>query len=215
MPATSQLKQLPMPTMITPSLDGKPFMVMNDRKTLTELLQGDPAHEHHLWKGAKDLSASFWLDVKDGALVVKLVAEDDAHKQLPEDTVANRVWNGDSVQVFITPMDSEKHFQLEFARLEDGSPYSFLRFSPDGYKTDVTKIRLETMREGTQTSYVMTIPTESLGVSNDFFTKPFRFNIMVNDNDDGVREGWMAMAPGIGNGVNIHQHPVILFKQGK
>ncbi len=215
MPATSQLKHLPMPTMITPSLDGKPFMVMNDRKTLTELLQGDPAHEHHLWKGAKDLSASFWLDVKDGALVVKLVAEDDAHKQLPEDAVANRVWDGDSVQVFITPMDSEKHFQLEYARQSDGSPYSFLRFSPDGYKTDVKKIHLETTREGTQTSYVMTIPTESLGVSNDFFTKPFRFNIMVNDNDDGVRESWMAMAPGIGNGVFVPQHPVILFGKKK
>ena len=136
LPATSQLKKLPVPMMVTPSLDGRPFMVMNDLKTLTELFHGDPVHEHHLWKGAKDLSASFWLDLKDESLVVKLVAEDDVHKQLSEDTATNRVWNGDSVQVFITPMSCDKHFQMEFARLQDGTPYSFLRFSPAGFTPD-------------------------------------------------------------------------------
>ncbi|MBO7535123.1 MAG: hypothetical protein J6T46_14125, partial [Victivallales bacterium] len=74
---------------------------------------------------------------------------------------------------------------------------------------------LETIRKGTQTTYLINVPTDALGVSNDFFSKPFRFNIMVNDNDDNIRESWMAMAPGIGNGVNIQQHPVILFKQDK
>ena len=59
----------------------------------------------------------------------------------------------------------------------------------------------------------MTIPATALGVSNDFFSKPFRFNLMVNDNDDGVREGWMAMAPGVGNGVIVLQHPVILLRK--
>ncbi len=215
LPSMCQLRKIPVPTMVAPSLDGKPLMVMNDNKTLTDLLHGDPAHEHHLWKGAKDLSASFWLDVKDGALVVQVVVEDDVHLLSADDVAANRVWQGDSVQMFITPMESEKHFQLEYARQSDSSPYSFLRTSPNGFKPDASKLQLETMRKGTQTTYLINVPTDALGVSNDFFTKPFRFNIMVNDNDDNIRESWMAMAPGIGNGVNIQQHPVILFGKKK
>ncbi|MBO4528725.1 MAG: hypothetical protein J5743_13920, partial [Victivallales bacterium] len=131
LPTMCQLRKIPVPTMVTPSLDGKPLMIMNDAKTLTELLHGDPAHEHHLWKGAKDLSARFWLDVKDGALIVKVIAEDDVHVQSPADVAANRVWQGDSVQMFITPMDAETPFQLEYSRQEDGSPYAFLRTSPN------------------------------------------------------------------------------------
>ena len=45
----------------------------------------------------------------------------------------------------------------------------------------------------------------------EMFSNGFRFNLLVNDNDGEGRDGWIHIAPGIGDAKNPDKFPFIVF----
>jgi len=42
--------------------------------------------------------------------------------------------------------------------------------------------------------------------------EPFRFNLLVNDDDLGKREGWVELAPHLGKNKDAHKFPSMRFE---
>jgi len=206
-----QLHLLPVPFLFTSRLDGDALFTLADHTKITQLFVGDPAKEDSTWKGAQDLSAAVWLAMDDQALTIKVVATDDQHWQ--KNTADQRSWDGDGIQLFLMPSGMPSAVEMDFAREEDGRSHVFLRRLPLGVMGDEAALQLATERAGTQTTYVITVPFAAIGSTAEAFGRGFRFNLMVNDADNGIREGWAQVAPGIGSGtVNTQIMPVLLAK---
>ncbi|MDD4539751.1 MAG: sugar-binding protein, partial [Lentisphaeria bacterium] len=204
-----QMHLLPVPFRFPSRLAGEALFTLADHTKITQLFVGDPAKEDSTWKGAQDLSAKVWLAIDDQALSVKVVATDDQHCQ--KNTAAQRSWDGDGIQLFLMPSGLSSAVEMDFAREEDGRSHVFLRRLPPGIQGDEAALRLATERAGTQTTYVITVPFAAIGSTAEAFARGFRFNLMVNDADNGIREGWVQVAPGIGTGtVNTQIMPVLL-----
>lgn len=204
-----QLQLLPVPFRFASRLDGEPLFTLADHRKITQLFAGDPAKEDSTWKGVQDLSAKLWLAIDERALSVKVLVTDDQHWQ--KNTADKRSWDGDGIQLFLMPSGMSSAVEMDFAREEDGRSHVYLRRLPPGVQGDEAALALATERTGTQTTYLITVPFTAIGSSAEAFARSFRFNLMVNDADNGVREGWAQVAPGIGYGtVNTQIMPVLL-----
>lgn len=204
-----QMHLLPVPFQFVSRLDGDALFTLADHTKITQLFVGDPAKEDSTWKGAADLSAQVWLAMDDQALTVKVVVTDDQHWQ--RNTAEKRSWDGDGIQLFLMPSGMPAAVAMDFAREEDGRSHVFLRRLPPGVMGGKAALRLATARTGTQTTYVITVPFAAIGSTAEAFGRGFRFNLMINDADNGVREGWAQVAPGIGSGtVNTQIMPLLL-----
>lgn len=208
---------LPSPYLVDGRLSGEPHFVMESGKDVTQLYVGDPSKEDSTWKSTQDLSARVWLSVDDKALTVKVRVRDDEHCQ--KNTGTDRAWDGDSVQLFLATLDSDSVYEMDFARREDGTSYSYLRKHPSGVEVDAGKLSMTSSCDAGSKgilTYVITVPYEALGVSASSFAKAFKFNMMVNDSDRGIREGWVSVAPGVGMGtVNVAVMPVLRCVRGR
>ncbi len=206
-----QMNLLPAPFRFESRMEGKPLFDLADHTKVTQLCVGDPAKEDNTWKGPEDLSAKVWLAMDDQALTVKVVATDDRHCQ--KHAATGHPWDGDSVQLFLAPAGMETACEMDFARDEDGRNHARLRQLPLGVTGDETKLKLSTARDGDRTTYVITIPFAAIGSDAAAFARGFKFNLMVNDTDNDVREGWVQVAPGIGSGtVNMRIMPTLLAR---
>ena len=102
------------------------------------------------------------------------------------------------------------------ARLADGRPQSFIWEAPAGFPAEAAarSIRLTTHRDdGKQvTAYRAKLSFDSFGLSPEKLRNGIRFNLLVNDNDGEGRDGWLQLAPGIGDEKDPGKFPVILFE---
>ena len=56
------------------------------------------------------------------------------------------------------------------------------------------------------------IPESAVGADSALLKQGIRFNLLVNDNDGEGRDGWMHIAPGIGENKNPDRFPFVLFE---
>ena len=86
---------------------------------------------------------------------------------------------------------------------------NFMYPAPDG--SIRPSIRLETSRDETAklTSYRVEIPFRTIGMTRETAKNGFRFNLIVNDNDGDLREGFLAVAPGLGIGDEDPAWPIV------
>ena len=86
--------------------------------------------------------------------------------------------------------------------------------APDGFDGAAAagKLKLVTTRKGTETCYDLTIPESAVGADSALLKQGIRFNLLVNDNDGEGRDGWMHVAPGIGENKNPDRFPFVLFE---
>lgn len=206
-------EDVPVALAFAPGLDGQPLFVLDRRDQVVSLTVGDPLKEHRDWQGPDDLSARAWVDLTADALVLKVDVTDDTHCQ-PYSTPAD-CWQGDGLQVFVTRDTMTTPCEFDFYLGDDGQPHVLCRrAAPDAGIRDLPAaeklLRLVASRDGTATHYLVAIPYAALAAGRGDLKRGFRLNFMVNENDGEGRDGWIRPAPGVGNGVDCRQHPLLL-----
>ena len=184
--------------------------VLNWRNQVTSLFNADPAHVHLLWGGPEDLSAQAWIGADPEHLVLRIEVTDDKHVQ---PFGGDEAWKGDNVQVAMAFPGERGLWELGFTRLDSGESECAAWSVPAGFDPGVCarSIRLRTERVGNRTVYGAEIPLAALGVARETLRKGFRVNLLVNDNDGGGREGWITLAPGIGEKKDPAVYPYVMI----
>jgi hypothetical protein len=184
---------------------------MDKRTDVVSLCEADPMKTHLIWKNADDLSATIWLGTDGRHLQLKLAVRDDVHKQ---DYNLGNVWKGDNVQIGLQVPGQEGFWEVGLSLLQANKAEAFIWAAPKGFdKLQVVKsISLESNRQKQVTHYMAAIPLDAIGASPKTLKDGIRFNLLVNDNDEGIREGWIRVAPGIGTGKNPAKFPFLVFE---
>lgn len=73
---------------------------------------------------------------------------------------------------------------------------------PEGFADPSAAVRATARRDekNRRTLYEALLPFAALGMTREIAGTGFRFNLIVNDNDGKLREGYLAAAPGMGTG---------------
>ena len=193
-----------------PFADRAPDFLLRDRKFVFSLTSGNPAFAHRIWSGPEDLSAKGWIGVSNGMLRLRFEVVDDIHSQKHRGI---SLWQGDSVQAALQFPAQNGYWEFGFSLPESGAPETMLFQTPRGFDGAAVSagIRLQADRSGTATRYDVEIPLGKLGVVPGSGSV-FRFNFLVNDNDGEGRDGWIALAPGIGEGTKSpEQFPLLVI----
>ncbi len=177
-----------------------PDFVLNRRDQVHSRFDADPATLDKLWSSPADLSADIFLASSHSTLKLRVEVEDDIHRQ---SWPASELWKGDSVQIFFEFPGQNGCWELGLARGDDGGVKTFCWRAPENSNTKLaaSAVHAKIERKGTRTFYEAEIPLKALDVTVDVLRKGFRFNLLVNDDDLGVRESWLQLAPGVGNGI--------------
>ena len=190
----------------------KPDFVMQDYSKIENTFEFDPESAKKAWKNSGDLSAEVWIGTSGKNLELQVAVRDDIHKASPH---ANRMWLGDSVQFALEFPRQSGNFELGGALNADGKPYV------DGWKVPakvklqdvLPKIKLDISGNGNKLIYRFSIPQEALKINQKQLTDGFRFNILVNDNDNGRdRKCYMRLAPGIGKDHTMQYSPLVICR---
>lgn len=169
------------------------------------MFDADPRNVDKVWNSVDDLSAKIWLAATDSALKFKIEVIDDKHIQKRNDSF---IWQGDSVQIMLHFPEQQNFWELGLAQSNDGKNLTWIWEKPQKYNTAMAKdIILRCVRNKNKTQYLATVPFKTLGITAKTLKKCFRFNMLINDNDLGVREGWIRVAPGMGNNKDSNLSP--------
>lgn len=193
------------------SIGKEAFRHLNQRDQVVSLFEADPGNIDKLWATPDDLSAKVWLSANKAAFNLKVEVKDDKHVQ---DYTNGEVWKGDNVQAFFSFPRQGLFWEIGFTYHENKPPETYIWSWPsNGNKALAIKdIKLKASRTGDVTTYIAEIPYRALGTNYAKLKQGFRFNIMVNDNDLGVREGWIRLAPGVGNKKEPDFFPYLTIK---
>ena len=86
--------------------------------------------------------------------------------------------------------------------------------APSGFDRKIVAraVRLNVVRKDAVTSYRLSLPLKTFGLTSEQLRRGFRFNLLVNENDGEGRDGWIQIASGIGETKNPTIYPFILFE---
>ena len=187
-----------------------PDFVLADRSQVVSLTAADPALNFRVWRDANDLSAKVFLGKENGGLHLRALVTDDKHCQ-PFD--GSSVWKGDNIQFAFQLPGQIGHWEFGLSLLDSGKPEIHVFQTPTGFDPAVVAqaCRLEAKRNGNVTTYDFSLPKAAAGMTPEMFSNGFRFNLLVNDNDGEGRDGWIHIAPGIGDAKNPDKFPFIVF----
>jgi len=190
--------------------DDVPDFRLERREQSVSLFDADPAKAHLIWQGREDRSALTWLRQENGRLRIRIDVTDDRHVQ-PHSGVG--VWRGDNVQLAMLLPGQDLTWEIGLTRLKSGNPEVYLWSAPSGFDPAqiAAQISLKTERKGNLTRYDAEIPLDALGVKAADLSHGIRFNMLVNDDDGEGREGWIQIAPGIGENKDPAKYPMIVF----
>lgn len=144
------------------------------------------------WNGINDLSATIYFNWSKDGLHVKCSVIDQEHNGLQ---TGERIWQNDSIQFTINPMNGSKWSEYTFSLTKDGA-VCWSHYPPDGYKPGEVEIDFSISRKDNVTEYNFTIPPERLAFKLEHGTT-FRMALLINDNDGGVRSRTMQFFEGI------------------
>jgi hypothetical protein len=160
------------------------------------------------YTGANDITATAYLAWDSGKLYIAIDETDDKVK-LPNPPT---VWDQDSLQVAIDGLNDAEpgngfdnnDFEFEIALTEDGKNYIAAGQYPAGRIESIVpeKVQLAIKQKpnGKGLIYELMIPEEVVTPLTFETGRIFGFNFILNDNDTGLRKGWLELAPGIGWG---------------
>ena len=175
------------------------------------LIPDAPGQEKYLYGGAADLSAEIYLWRTASSAWIKVVVTDDIHDQNhpPVD-----LWKGDSVQLHLIPPTRNGIWSLGMARGQTGSDDRLYAWSSPMPEEALKRFRLTTARDTERkvTTYLLEMPLDALGISDRELEQGIRFNLIVNDSDYALREGFLYLAPGLGAGEYLPEnYPLVTF----
>lgn len=191
----------------------KPDFKLNSRTQLEGKFEFDPTVAATLWQGADDLSADIWLGRNGDHLELRAEVRDDRHCPPPQNNPS--VWLGDSVQFAFGFPGQNGYFELGGGLDAAGKPVTACWIAPDRFQPAAIgqALSAEIERRNDRTVYSFSIPLKALGVTETTLRDGFRFNILVNDNDDGNdRKCFLRLAPGIGSNQTMEHSPMVVCR---
>ncbi len=188
----------------------KPDFRMDRRAQSVSLFEADPGKVHLTWQGPEDRSALVWLRREGETLRLRFDVTDDRHIQ-PNHGVG--VWRGDNVQLALQLPDRAGMWEVGLTRLDSGENEVYIWSAPTGFSPaeSAASVKLTTSRSGTLTRYEAELPLKAFGMTPEILAAGIRFNALVNDDDGEGREGWIQIAPGIGEDKDPAKYPLILL----
>ncbi len=189
----------------------EPDFTLNNRSQVVSLTAADPAMAHRIWKNADDLSARIYLSEAGGKFKLRAEVTDDIHHQPYSGASA---WQGDNIQLAFLLPGQQGYWEIGLSRLNSGASEVYLFQSPQGFdaKKSAAAMTLKTTVEGKQLIYELEIPFQAVGMNQAALRSGIRFNLLINDNDGEGRDGWLHIAPGIGENKNPEKFPFIQFE---
>lgn len=170
--------------------------------------------------GPADLSARAALAFSNDALYLAVEVTDDIHLQAFD---GDDIWRGDSVQLGIHPLlqEAEKGFyaqdgsELGFA-LVGGEPYAHIWEQQTARALGpAPEIEVSVVRKGSKTLYEARIPYQSIHPFTPNYPGRAGINIVVNDADNLLRKGALALSSGLADGKDLSLWRVMEFKASK
>ena len=191
----------------------KPDFRLDRPAQVVSYCEGDPSKRHLVWQGPEDLSAGVYLRKDAEELEIYTAVTDDVHVQPATGT---DIWQGDSIQFALTIPGQNGSWKIGLARLANGRAQTFVWEAPTGFDpaaaTDA--IRLTTFRDDKahRTAYRARLKLDAFGLTEQRLRDGIRFNLLINDNDGELREGFIQIAPGISEWKNFEKFPLIVFE---
>ena len=142
-------------------------------------------------KGADDLSADVYFGHTTDKLLLNVRVRDDVHAQTE---AIGDAWKGDSVQ-FALGRAGEPQWEWIMALGKEGARAA-VSLAPPGESKEF-KGEVSIRREGDLTIYGISVPLDSPQL-RELVKEGAGFDVLVNDNDGGVRKGWLEWGSGIG-----------------
>ena len=186
---------------------------MQDSSTFINTSPLDPTYADCVWNDAADCSAKVWVGLENGYFKVKTVVRDDIHFQNEKGTM---IFRGDSMQYIISKTATGGMWKFGIARDDNGKLHSFCWMVPgkqDGGKMlKAIRYSIERNEAKKETTYNLALPAKLFGIQQG---KPFRFNVLVNDNDGRCRVGYHSITEVLDDGSNDAGYPEIVFQNSK
>ncbi|MDI6782794.1 MAG: sugar-binding protein, partial [bacterium] len=171
------------------------------------------------YTGQGDIEATGYLAWSDGKLYLAIDVTDDKIV-LPSSPT---VWDQDSLQIAIDGSNDAEpghgfdnnDFEFELALMQDNKTYIAAGQYPAGRIDSIVleKVQLAIKKKdnGKGLIYELMIPEEVVTPLKFENGKMFGFNFILNDNDTGLRKGWLELAPGIGWGKEPAQYKDVIL----
>lgn len=182
----------------------EPQFVLDSREHLVSLMEHNPYTARRVWSGPEDQSVRVFLAADDCALRVKVEVTDDVPVKSQS---ASSSFMEDGIQLALAVPGQNGHWEFGFAALTDGTPGTHCWIMPAGFTPPETGLTVSS--RDAATIYDITIPLKGIGITAGQLADGIQFNLLVNDNDGAGRDGWMQIAPGIGEAKNPSFYPFI------
>ncbi len=194
-----------------PMAERQPDFVVDSEKQVHNGNRHDPSRKAFVWTGPADLSAKVWLRLENDALLMKVDVSDDKHLQPNK---AQLSWRADGIQFGLKIPGKESYWEIGLARNNDGEAMSFCWSAPMGASRDYAEaIKLTTTPRAGGLIYEARLPLADFGADAAFLrSKALGFNLLVNDEDGGGREGFCYVAEGLGKRKDPSRWPLITFE---
>lgn len=173
--------------------------------------QADPALAALTWKGPEDLSAKIWAWKNNKALNLRIDVRDDVHVQNEK---AADIWRGDSIQLAIQYPGNPAFLEIGAAQGADGQIHRPVWTVPTGLNIGSEDFDVACKDIPGGLRYELALPYGKFGLTDAIREKGFRFNLIVNDNDGTLREGFIRIAPGLGETKDAAAFPVLRLPAG-
>jgi hypothetical protein len=187
---------------------------LNGAHTIDLATDGTVDMRNGPYNGENDLSGTIALTWDEDNLYLSAEVTDDTHVQGSANS--GGIWAGDSIQMAVqagTPGESESWYEYGLAlRADDVLVHNWL--SPDGSVGPVADVDAAVTRSGTTTTYEIALPWSTHLAPIDPDHGVLSYSMLVNDNDDGTRKGWIEWGSGLGRGKNPNLFNPIRLEPG-
>lgn len=156
------------------------------------------------YHGPEDLSGQIWLNWDDQHLHLTAKVTDDVFAY---PAAQDEIWKNDSIQFGVAegmPGDTMLWYEYGLSMTPEG-PQMFRWISPEDTTTGViedVELQITRNEDEKSTLYEAAIPWELFEPLDLSVNDLFSFSVLVNDNDDMGREGFIQWAGGIGSTKN-------------
>ncbi|MEM1058544.1 MAG: hypothetical protein AAGK14_04785 [Verrucomicrobiota bacterium] len=189
----------------------QPLFVLKDADQRVGYFEHDPSSAHLVWKGEQDLSAEVRMGLKEiegvEALHLNVQVTDDRHEQRFK---GGDIWKADSLQILLGIPDMAGFFEVGiYENNGKGTVHVFRNIK--GLKNPWRDIKADLTQTEGGMEYDVYFPLEKMGLSREKLRRGIKFNLAVNDSDEGKRESAMQLAPGILKAKRIDDSPNVVF----
>ncbi len=178
-------------------------------ETIINVNQADPNRAQYVWKGADDLSARIWLMREERGLRMRVDVRDDIHLQPNTPAL---LWQADSVQYGLQFPGQTGFWEFGLGLNPDGKQAAtWMKPAGFGDAHEQFDLQITPIQGGLR--YEVLMPFAALGVEPaQLKGQAIRFNVVVNDEDGGKREGWAQIGDGIARNKNPELFPLVIFE---